>query len=71
MCLPSTLWASGPVAQWSEQGTHNPPVVGSIPTGPTQSTRGYAPDRAFTTGSRGPLVTVWSRLITLAPHELL
>ncbi len=26
----------GPVAQWSEQGTHNPLVVGSIPTGPTQ-----------------------------------
>ena len=25
----------GPVAQWSEQGTHNPLVVGSIPTGPT------------------------------------
>ena len=27
--------AKGPVAQWSEQGTHNPLVVGSIPTGPT------------------------------------
>jgi hypothetical protein len=25
----------GPVAQWLEQGTHNPLVVGSIPTGPT------------------------------------
>ena len=25
----------GPVAQWSEQGTHNPLVVGSIPTWPT------------------------------------
>ena len=25
----------GPVAQWSEQGTHNPLVVGSIPTRPT------------------------------------
>ncbi len=24
------------VAQWLEQGTHNPSVVGSIPTGPTQ-----------------------------------
>ncbi len=27
---------TGPVAQWSEQGTHNPLVVGSIPTGPTK-----------------------------------
>ena len=25
----------GPVAQWSEQGTHNHLVVGSIPTRPT------------------------------------
>ncbi len=25
----------GPVAQWLEQGTHNPLVVGSIPTWPT------------------------------------
>ena len=25
----------GAVAQWLEQGTHNPWVVGSIPTGPT------------------------------------
>jgi hypothetical protein len=25
----------GAVAQWSEQGTHNPWVVGSIPTRPT------------------------------------
>ena len=25
----------GPVAQWSEQATHNRSVVGSIPTGPT------------------------------------
>src|ERR1035437_2840271 len=25
------------VAQWLEQGTHNPSVVGSIPTGPTMS----------------------------------
>jgi hypothetical protein len=29
----------GPVAQWSEQGTHNPLVVGSIPTGPTKRRR--------------------------------
>jgi hypothetical protein len=29
--------SSGAVAQWSEQGTHNPWVVGSIPTGPTSS----------------------------------
>ena len=27
----------GAVAQWSEQGTHNPSVVGSIPTCPTSS----------------------------------
>ena len=25
---------NGPVAQWLEQGTHNPLVVGSNPTGP-------------------------------------
>ena len=25
----------GPVAQWSERGTHNPLVAGSIPAGPT------------------------------------
>ena len=29
----------GPVAQWSEQGTHNPSVEGSIPSRPTLSTR--------------------------------
>ena len=29
------LWF-GPVAQWLEQGTHNPLVVGSSPTGPTK-----------------------------------
>ena len=27
---------SGAVAQWLEQGTHNPSVVGSIPTSPTR-----------------------------------
>ena len=27
----------GAVAQWLEQGTHNPSVVGSIPTGPTNA----------------------------------
>jgi hypothetical protein len=27
--------SSGAVAQWLEQGTHNPSVVGSIPTSPT------------------------------------
>ena len=30
---------SGPVAQRLEQGTHNPLVVGSNPTGPTTSKR--------------------------------
>ena len=29
----------GPVAQWSERGTHNPLVAGSIPAWPTRSTR--------------------------------
>ena len=32
--LPGILLA-GPVAQWLEQRTHNPLVVGSSPTGPT------------------------------------
>ena len=31
-----TYKQKGPVAQWSEQGTHNPLVVGSNPTGPTK-----------------------------------
>ena len=31
----------GPVAQWSEQGTHNPLVVGSIPTRPTMNKYNY------------------------------
>ena len=34
---PAGLYLSlthGPVAQWLEQGTHNPLVVGSSPTGP-------------------------------------
>jgi len=30
------LYKDGAVAQRLEQGTHNPLVVGSIPTGPTQ-----------------------------------
>ena len=29
------LSAPGPVAQWLEQGTHNPLVAGSNPAGPT------------------------------------
>ena len=32
---PRSARFNGPVAQWSEQGTHNPLVVGSIPTWPT------------------------------------
>ena len=35
-CLEGSRWsASGAVAQWLERGTHNPLVVGSIPTRPT------------------------------------
>ena len=37
-CAPATSVEQrfrGPVAQWSEQGTHNPSVAGSIPAGPT------------------------------------
>ena len=36
-CLVTNLvtLGAGPVAQWLEQGTHNPLVVGSSPTGPT------------------------------------
>ena len=32
----SSLAVPRAVAQWLEQGTHNPSVVGSIPTGPTR-----------------------------------
>ena len=42
----------GPLAQWLEQGTHNPLVVGSNPTGPTNSTAygilGRLPGRVLT-----------------------
>src|ERR1700676_1359203 len=34
---------SGPVAQWSERGTHNPLVAGSIPAGPTGRDAGQRP----------------------------
>ena len=33
------LHISGPVAQWLEQGTHNPLVAGSNPAGPTHCMR--------------------------------
>ena len=36
----TTRLMSRAVAQWSEQGTHNPSVVGSIPTGPTSRSQG-------------------------------
>jgi carbonic anhydrase len=36
---PRSARLNGPVAQWSEQGTHNPLVVGSIPTWPTGNFR--------------------------------
>jgi hypothetical protein len=48
--------SSGPVAQWSEQGTHNPSVGGSIPPGPTLVTCGNAPRRAGGRGSRADLL---------------
>ena len=55
----------GPVAQWSEQGTHNPSVEGSIPSRPTLSTS----DKRHSGGSRMTAGTArWSpfghRLIT-------
>jgi hypothetical protein len=34
---PAATLHGGPVAQWLEQGTHNPSVAGSIPAGPTNS----------------------------------
>ena len=46
------LFVFGVVAQWSEQGTHNPRVVGSIPTRPTQSTRTFSEE--FDSGNRPP-----------------
>ena len=36
------IFVLGPVAQWLEQGTHNPLVGGSNPSGPTS----YAPGKA-------------------------
>src|SRR5687768_3436150 len=38
------LSLSGAVAQWSEQGTHNPWVAGSIPARPTRSPQGRPDD---------------------------
>ena len=35
----------GPVAQWSEQGTHNPSVEGSIPSRPTHKLPDQRPQR--------------------------
>jgi len=35
----------GPVAQRLEQGTHNPLVVGSNPTGPTFYYKGHPPQK--------------------------
>ena len=37
-CLPVLYHAGGAVAQWLEQGTHNPLVVGSNPSGPSLTT---------------------------------
>ena len=37
----------GPVAQRLEQGTHNPLVVGSNPTGPTTLTSSFAIGKFF------------------------
>ena len=34
LARPARRVSAGPVAQWSEQGTHNPSVGGSIPPGP-------------------------------------
>ena len=50
----------GPVAQWSEQGTHNPSVEGSIPSRPTLSTSTNAIREGLEGRPAGPLVTVWS-----------
>ena len=47
--------AHGAVAQWSEQGTHNPSVEGSIPSGPTRRRSGCA------SAPRGRLGSWWSR----------
>src|ERR1700728_2936384 len=50
----------GAVAQWSEQGTHNPWVVGSIPTSPTESefVRREGSERAFSVPSAHGLRSV-------------
>ena len=52
MTLPWLAGVYGPVAQRLEQGTHNPLVVGSNPTGPTFAamrlcTKGFSPFTAF------------------------
>ena len=69
-----TLSRCGPVAQWSEQGTHNPSVDGSIPSGPTHPTWGNAISGGCRPRRFGPVVTVWSpfghRLITDALDEV-
>src|SRR6476661_301453 len=48
----------GPVAQWSEQGTHNPPVAGSIPAGPTHRISGNVISAVVVGVENGPVVTV-------------
>ena len=52
----------GPVAQWLEQGTHNPLVVGSTPTGPTQDS--VRPD-----GSKEHTCRLFLTLRPSGPHD--
>ena len=56
----------GPVAQRSEQGTHNPLVVGSNPTGPTFTTFAW---RAFFPAVKSPRIDV-RRFEPRRPHHL-
>ena len=64
--VPSTFF--GAVAQWSEQGTHNPWVVGSIPTRPTRS-KAHAPRPTRRAADRG--TGGWQRRPPFLPPELM
>ena len=48
-----TLHSSGPVAQWSEQATHNRSVAGSIPARPTASIVGVTESTVGVTDIQG------------------
>ena len=64
--------ACGAVAQWLEQGTHNPLVVGSSPSGPSfypLTTNCSQSDSVFTDSISGRALSMASLKRELMPRE--